>query len=179
MFLTLTAQEQAAVADVWPHSGIADPFTPAHVIEPGSGYVENTKGLWVPPVKGGWIDNPWSKMPMMPCHVLPEPATVQISADTSKLSAVFKSFAEAVTHATEQIKSLSDAPTVVDELTQLFPALTDNATVCPAVGACGPYRLDHVIQHLNDQHRWARERIADWLDTLDIDLTMQPAAAGH
>jgi len=28
-----------------------------------------------------------------------------------------------------------------------------------------------IIQHLNDTHRWSREAIADWLDTLDADLT--------
>lgn len=37
----------------------------------------------------------------------------------------------------------------------------------------GPdYRVkiyDQVV-HLNDQHRWTREAIADWLDTLDADL---------
>jgi len=27
------------------------------------------------------------------------------------------------------------------------------------------------IQHLNDEHKWTREAIADWLDTLDVDLT--------
>lgn len=27
-----------------------------------------------------------------------------------------------------------------------------------------------MIPHLNDDHKWSRERIADWLDTLDIDL---------
>lgn len=26
------------------------------------------------------------------------------------------------------------------------------------------------ILHLNDEHRWSREDIADWLDTLDLDL---------
>lgn len=30
--------------------------------------------------------------------------------------------------------------------------------------------LDQVIMHLNDSHRWTREQIADWLESLDIDL---------
>ena len=30
-----------------------------------------------------------------------------------------------------------------------------------------------MIQHLNDDHKWSRERIADWLDTLDVDLTFR------
>lgn len=33
---------------------------------------------------------------------------------------------------------------------------------CPA---CGD-RNSIMIQHLNDDHRWTRERIADWLDQL-------------
>lgn len=30
--------------------------------------------------------------------------------------------------------------------------------------------LDRAIMHLNDVDRWTREQIADWLDSLDIDL---------
>lgn len=30
-----------------------------------------------------------------------------------------------------------------------------------------------VIVHLNDDHKWTREKIADWLDTLDVDLTVR------
>ncbi|WMI33497.1 hypothetical protein SEA_KENREY_110 [Streptomyces phage Kenrey] len=33
--------------------------------------------------------------------------------------------------------------------------------------------LERVIISLNDQHKWTREEIADWLDTLDIDLTFK------
>lgn len=29
-----------------------------------------------------------------------------------------------------------------------------------------------MVQHLNDVHKWQRERIADWLETLDLDLTV-------
>lgn len=30
--------------------------------------------------------------------------------------------------------------------------------------------VKHMIMHLNDFHRWPREHIADWLETLDVDL---------
>lgn len=30
--------------------------------------------------------------------------------------------------------------------------------------------LEAVIIHLNDRHKWSREQIADWLDSLDVDL---------
>lgn len=31
--------------------------------------------------------------------------------------------------------------------------------------------ITDVVMHLNDNHKWTREAIADWLDTLDVDLT--------
>lgn len=31
--------------------------------------------------------------------------------------------------------------------------------------------LINIIVHLNDGHAWKRENIADWLDTLDVDLS--------
>ena len=30
-----------------------------------------------------------------------------------------------------------------------------------------------IIMHLNDQHKWPREEIADWLETLDVDLAFK------
>lgn len=29
------------------------------------------------------------------------------------------------------------------------------------------------IIHLNDKHRWSRDRVADWIETLDIDTTFK------
>jgi hypothetical protein len=37
--------------------------------------------------------------------------------------------------------------------------------------------LSAVIMHLNDKHAWTREKIADWLDDLDVDLTIDLEAA--
>lgn len=34
------------------------------------------------------------------------------------------------------------------------------------------FYLRTTIGHLNDEHGWSREEIADWLDTLDIDFTI-------
>lgn len=34
--------------------------------------------------------------------------------------------------------------------------------------------LYKMIIHLNDDHDWPRERVADWLETLDIDLSFKP-----
>ncbi len=49
---------------------------------------------------------------------------------------------------------------------------------CPAESQCGGLYLEGaltangrpvltIVTHLNDTHRWTRERIADWLDTLE------------
>lgn len=35
------------------------------------------------------------------------------------------------------------------------------------------YYLYSLITHLNDDHKWSREEIANWLDTLDTDLNLQ------
>lgn len=34
------------------------------------------------------------------------------------------------------------------------------------------YPLKGLIIHLNDEHKWTREQIADWLETLDVDLEL-------
>lgn len=57
-----------------------------------------------------------------------------------------------------------------DVLAGVLPGLSTRVT-CPACTsvALRPTVRDAVI-HLNDSHRWTREAIADWLDTLDADL---------
>lgn len=75
-----------------------------------------------------------------------------------------------------------------EALTTLFPALNAHRG-CPAYGLpmlngtthCrieGSHPVANLIMHLNDHHAWTRERIADWLETLDVDLTLQPASQG-
>lgn len=39
--------------------------------------------------------------------------------------------------------------------------------------------LSSCIQHLNDEHQWSRQQIADWLETLDVDLTMSATPKGN
>jgi hypothetical protein len=64
---------------------------------------------------------------------------------------------------------------VADRLTELLPGLR-KAARCPR---CKEQRsVRELIVHLNDKHRATREEIADWLETLDIDLrfpTPEPA----
>ncbi len=35
-----------------------------------------------------------------------------------------------------------------------------------------------MVMHLNDHHHWTREAIADWIDTLDVDLTVHDDPVG-
>lgn len=83
--------------------------------------------------------------------------------------------------------------TVVRDLRRWLPAL-DAMVNCPARASwgCGDClysskvcehaapelercantaTVQRMIVHLNDNHRWSREQIADWLETLDVDLT--------
>lgn len=69
-------------------------------------------------------------------------------------------------------------PNTRDTLTGLFPGLTE-IVHCPACDdydeLCG---LTDLIIHLNDGHEWTREQIADWLETLPVDLTLVSASKG-
>lgn len=81
---------------------------------------------------------------------------------------------------------------LVRDLLPLVPALSDAVQGgCPLVDkwisdahqlrgghycSVGPYfgwSLFDLIVHLNDDHELPREGIADWLDTLDVDLELR------
>lgn len=66
------------------------------------------------------------------------------------------------------------------ELARAFPALDMPGPRCPNDGVTcffwNPDRsLGRTIIHLNDDHGWPREQIADWLESLDVDLTFHEA----
>lgn len=56
---------------------------------------------------------------------------------------------------------------VLNSLAAVLPNL-DHEVMCPKCRTTDPLRS--VVVHLNDDHRVPREEIADWLDTLDVDL---------
>lgn len=60
------------------------------------------------------------------------------------------------------------------DLQWLLPELRTHV-FCPAFvrSDCEPLgeSIIDMIMHLNDDHRWTREQIADWLETLDVDLS--------
>lgn len=67
---------------------------------------------------------------------------------------------------------------VEKELAKAIPGFeamrVDKCPVCDT----SDMRLAGAIVHLNDCHKWAREAIADWLETLDLDLTLHPVGGG-
>jgi hypothetical protein len=70
---------------------------------------------------------------------------------------------------------------VFNALTALFPGAIDKEIRCPACDKSGTVATrDSVIgmvPHLNDKHWWTREKIADWMETLDVDLTLKDKEA--
>ena len=40
-------------------------------------------------------------------------------------------------------------------------------TPCPACEEYGIDNMQRVMVHLNNDHRWSRERIADWVETIE------------
>lgn len=57
-----------------------------------------------------------------------------------------------------------------DRRVDLLPGL-EEFVVNPQTGKCGT--LKSVIISLNDTSKWTREQIADWLETLDVDITFK------
>ena len=68
----------------------------------------------------------------------------------------------------------SGRKSVVGQLSDICPTLTAFAVACPECQGTGFGPLSNLIPHINDHHKWSRERIADWLETLDVDLTVKP-----
>ena len=68
---------------------------------------------------------------------------------------------------------------VAGTLRALLPEL-GTPVACPEYNGtqydCSMARVYEQVVHLNDEHRWTREQIADWLDTLDVDLRFPSAA---
>ena len=61
---------------------------------------------------------------------------------------------------------------------QQLPGVND-IIKCPACdNNTGPSIIYTVVQHLNDYHEWTRDQIADWLETLDVDMEFKPEYNG-
>jgi hypothetical protein len=62
---------------------------------------------------------------------------------------------------------IMDAHRVWDDLAVLFPILERfvGDVKCPVCDDLGEH--DSAIPHLNDDHKWTREQIADWVETIE------------
>lgn len=80
------------------------------------------------------------------------------------------------------VQSPESYSTLADRMRGMIPGATD---VVENPCDCFDFQRTvwDMIQHLNDEHhpaksvredKWSRERIADWLETLDADLTLDP-----
>lgn len=65
--------------------------------------------------------------------------------------------------------------TIID----MIPGIKKMDVNCPATACVREALTDTLLNqiiHLNDTHQWTREQIADWLETLDFDLTIRKSA---
>lgn len=60
-------------------------------------------------------------------------------------------------------------------LVKMIPGMRGETVACPQDRCSSNYGIMDAVMHLNDRHKWKREDIADWLDTLDADLRLQPS----
>lgn len=76
-------------------------------------------------------------------------------------------------------KTVSYYPPMVADLSLIFPAiLASSQCPVPDEGCGGDDDIWSLVVHLNDFHKWSREKVADWLDTLNMDLTLQATTKG-
>jgi hypothetical protein len=54
---------------------------------------------------------------------------------------------------------------------RVFPIVSSFPSVCPACGKQTAIKASIVSEHLNDKHRWTREQIADWVESVELSLS--------
>lgn len=77
----------------------------------------------------------------------------------------------------------TEDPSIDSVLEEGIPGFHQMVEWCP-VSNCvqqkvNPAYLRDTIIHLNDEHKWPRESIAEWLDTLDHDLRFKVPGGGE
>jgi hypothetical protein len=101
-------------------------------------------------------------------------AMAQMSA---QLSGEFKKVSDALTPCLEEIAkivSVEQAQKMPAKAVLNHPSLKQPVK-CPGCDKLtSPRSLEKVIVDLNDRHKWTREQIADWLDTLDNQPIFYP-----
>jgi hypothetical protein len=107
-----------------------------------------------------------------------------INTVSKKIAEAFKGFdKKEVKHPLKPTQSAASA--TWNMLKKLFPGVVDSSVTCPAkcsrevnVGGGEEIKIHKsdiysMIQHLNDEHTWSREQIADWLETTDANITLK------
>jgi hypothetical protein len=56
-------------------------------------------------------------------------------------------------------------------------AFTQTVRACPVCSKEDALTISRMIPHLNDHHRWTRERIADWVETIERERQQADEAA--
>jgi len=110
----------------------------------------------------------------------------QQKQDKKKQEAFEKKVAEKTLKYDEEYKKFKnalplDGHTILNTLIKAIPGIANKSFNCPAnaIGSQHPKckRVDFLsdlIQHINDGHKWTRHQIADWLESLDVDLQFKP-----
>lgn len=95
------------------------------------------------------------------------------------MEALFRLYSGKVCYIDRQMLSFPYEPSL-SEVAKSLPGVLIEGMKCPAPqdslkNYCKPYTysLYDCIIHLNDSHKWSRDQIADWLETLDIDITFK------
>lgn len=113
--------------------------------------------------------------------MVPEKTPIKLSNGyiESGLSSLIKEWSMQFDTVSYNTQAITGSPKeTTSQLSKQLPGV-DAIVVCPActVTDSPPWekKLWYVIQHLNDQHEWSRERIADFLDELpdEIDITFK------
>lgn len=69
---------------------------------------------------------------------------------------------------------------VKSEILRACPGTREKVENCPVCKRTGPLPLLDMVIHINDGHiEWDRARIADWLESLDIDIEFKEVSDGR
>jgi hypothetical protein len=125
--------------------------------------------------------------------ITPEEAVKALQSEwdelVQQLNAAFGQFAAALLDAFSEIRAaiddVSEHPQV--KIARLFPGLHTTVAHCPGhVTIRGERRgcrhapgstLSYVMVHLNDDHHWTREHIADWLESYSKEAGLDLSVA--
>jgi hypothetical protein len=64
----------------------------------------------------------------------------------------------------------------LNDIREAFPILDQQVNLIPGFRIATPTPLSNAIASLNDQPRWTREQIADWVETLECERDIPDTA---